>query len=152
MIEIAQIYFLYKDEYTVCVFFQILCLVVPNQVLQQKIDGRTLDSLIAKNKGHEDMEALDLQDELFADVGTEKILEKKRPTTKARKCLETRQKWTLEEEAEIKTLFKKYFERKVTPTAKSIKKHMKPAKNNKGKVHKRSVSSLKNKVLRMYRQ
>ena len=99
MIEIAQIYFLYKDEYTVCVFFQILCLVVPNQVLQQKIDGRTLDSLIAKNKGHEDMEALDLQDELFADVGTEKILEKKRPTTKARKCLETRQKWTLEEEA-----------------------------------------------------
>ena len=135
-----------------CVCFQILCLVVPNQVLQQKIDGRTLDSLIAKNKGHEDMEALDLQDELFADVGREEILENKRPTTKARKCLETRQKWTLEEEAEIKTLFEKYFERKVTPTAKSIKKAHEASKKNKGEVYKRSVSSLKNKVLRMYRQ
>ena len=62
-------------------------------------EGRTLDSLIAKKQGHEEMEALDLQDDLFADVGREEILKNKRSTTKARKCLETRQKWTLEEEA-----------------------------------------------------
>ena len=99
-----------------CLCFQILC--------TSTEDGHALDSLIAKNQnqGHEDMEALDLQDELFADVVTEEMLEKKRPATKARQCLETRQKWTLEEEAEIKTLFKKYFECEITPTAKSIKK------------------------------
>lgn len=68
---------------------------------------------------------------------------RKSPASTARKT------WTEEEETEIKTIFKTYFEEKRRPSPSACEKAIRKSKANKGVIQHRSKDTLKKKVFRM---
>lgn len=63
--------------------------------------------------------------------------------------IKTRCKWTEEEEEEIDALFVKCIKKKKHPSAYGCKEAMKKSRDKNGLIHKRSLSALKNKVIRL---
>ena len=61
----------------------------------------------------------------------------------------TKQKWTFEEEAEIKNIFKKFFEKKQRPTPNDCQQAIKYSQKKGGLICKRSKDTLKKKLFRM---
>ena len=77
----------------------------------------------------------------------EEEVEEQKSSRKQTRMPHSRVKWTTQEEAEIKDLIK-FTEDK--PTAGEIRRAQKRSARKGGNLHKRSFSSLKNKVLRMW--
>ena len=61
----------------------------------------------------------------------------------------TRQKWTEEEESEIRDLFGDFFESKIKPKPYHVGQCIEQSKKNNGLIYKRSKDVLKKKVFRM---
>ena len=80
----------------------------------------------------------------FEEFEGEKVQKQKRKSVVMHKI-----KWTVDEEEEIKTLFKKFFEAKKRPKPKDCLKAIHTSKKNNGVIHNRKKDVLKKKVFRM---
>jgi len=91
------------------------------------------------------------QSEHFFDEDDE---EEATPTKKSKKsnrkkAVNTRQKWSIAEEEELKTVFAKYFQSKMRPSPNVCKKMIELSHAQKGLICKRSVETLKKKMFRL---
>ena len=66
-----------------------------------------------------------------------------------KKVHDKRHSWKMEEEAELRVLFKNSFERKFTPNQKMIRAAMKTSQASKGYIHKLKIENIKKKVCNM---
>ena len=117
--------------------------------------GRNLVQLVENRQCDEDInfEVLDLQDELFVEEACdERLMNRPKKRKNNMKCIETRKKWNIDEETEIVSLCRKNFKNSKAPNNETVKKAQALSKNLGGSIHKRSYSSLKNKIFRMYQK
>lgn len=83
------------------------------------------------------------------DSEEEQLLSKKPAKVKKKTAINTKQKWSIEEEEEIKERFKKSFRTQTRPTPSMVEKIRCLSQMAGGCIHKRSKDTLKKKIFRM---
>jgi len=75
--------------------------------------------------------------------------EEARPVRRGVASVKTRTKWNDQEEEEINCLFRSFLVKRKQPSSLDCRLVLKKSETNSGIIHKRSVSAVKNKVIRM---
>ncbi len=94
-------------------------------------------------------ETLDVAENFFQN---EEKDEKKSSKPKRKAPCDGRVPWTQEEEEELSVLFREHLKVGRLPSPEKISMAIKYSKQSSGVIHKRSLSSVKNKVIRMLRK
>jgi hypothetical protein len=90
-----------------------------------------------------------IAENFFANEEEDEVGGKKKKSGRHAPNPKFRVRWTESEEKEIQELFENYLEQKEKPTPAVIKKAQKTSAKKNGFIHKRTLSSLKNKIYRM---